>query len=231
MTAVLLKREHGFYLAILVFVCGWILMMLEMLGARILAPTFGTGIYVWGSVIGIFLLALSVGYYVGGRLSTRFPLASGVAGMIALCAVWIGLLPYMHRPVNDWIFEWWVVGCDGGEQWGSLQAAIILFLVPSVLLGCVSPYAIRLAATDVGSVGEKAGLLYAVSTFGSFLGCLITSFYLIVWMGVNRILQVHALVLLLTAGVFWAVWSLRAQPTPSAPGRGEPPLAPDTNDR
>ena len=215
MTADRSQAGRRLCLAVLVFVCGWTLMMLEMLGARILAPTFGTGIHVWGSVIGVFLLALSVGYYAGGRLSTRFPRASGVAAILGLCALWLGLLPCAHRPVNDWIFDWWVVGRNGGEQWGSLLAAAILFLAPSALLGGVSPYAIRLAATDVGSVGEKAGFLYAVSTLGGFLGCMMTSFYLIVWMGMNRILQLHAAVLAVTIGVFCAVWRVLA---PALPG-------------
>ena len=196
----------GLCLACLVFVCGWVLMTLEMLGARLLAPSFGTGIYVWGSVIGVFLLALSVGYTLGGVLSKRFPSAWGLAGLLLPCALWIAVLPWVHRPVNDWIFDWWIVGRGGHEQWGSLMAALILFLTPSLLLGTSSPYAIRLAATDVASVGQRAGLLYAVSTLGSFLGCMVTSFYLIVWMGMDRILRFHAAALLLATIAFCTAW-------------------------
>ncbi|MBN2449496.1 MAG: fused MFS/spermidine synthase [Lentisphaeria bacterium] len=204
--AVWARRLCDLCLTCLVFTCGWVLMMLEMLGARMLAPSFGTDIQVWGSVIGVFLLALSLGYYLGGRLSTAFPKAVALTGLLLPCALWIGVLPWLHRPLNTWLFDFWVVHRDGGEQWGALAAAILLFLIPSVLLGTVSPFAIRLAATDVGSVGERAGLLYAVSTLGSFLGCMVTSFWLIVWLGVDRILQLHAVLLAAAAVAFLAAW-------------------------
>ncbi|PIY43255.1 MAG: glycosyl transferase [Armatimonadetes bacterium CG_4_10_14_3_um_filter_66_18] len=207
-------------LGILVFVCGWTLMMLEMLGARILAPCFGSDVYVWGSVIGVFLLALSVGYYAGGQLSARSPHATTLVVLIVCCAIWLGALPLVHRPFSDWMFDWWVAGHGGEDKWGSLMSAVALFLVPSVLLGTVSPFAIRLAATDVGSVGEKAGSLYAVSTIGSFLGCMMTSFYLIMWMGINRIIEVHAAVLLLTALAFGGAWSVLSRP--KTPAQSEP---------
>ena len=202
-------------LGVLVFVCGWVLMMLEMLGARLLAPYFGTGIHVWGSVIGVFLLALSIGYFVGGKLSTRRPYAGAVTALLIACAFWIGLLPFVHRPLNERIFALWVLDWNGSEQWASLAAAALLFLTPSVLLGTVTPFVVRLAATDLRSVGEEAGFLYAISTLGSFLGCLITSFYLILWMGMNRILQLHALVLVSSAVTFWVVWRRLSRPSPA----------------
>lgn len=195
-------------LGALVFVCGWSLMALEMLGARLLAPCFGSGIYVWGSVIGVFLLALSLGYYLGGRLSAWYPRPGGLAALVGGSAVCLGLLPLIHRSLTDALFTWWVIGRNGGEQWGALVAAVLLFLPPSLLLGTVSPYAIRLAATDVGSVGEKAGVLYAVSTLGSFLGCMATSFYLILWLGINCILWLHAGALVAVALAFWGVGRL-----------------------
>lgn len=185
-------------LMILVFVCGWAVMSLEILGGRILTPFFGSDIYVWGSVIGVFLLSLSIGYFVGGKFSRRSPRPLYLSIVILVAAVLVALLTRLHEKVNNAVFDWMVADTLGGERWGCLVAATILFLLPTTLLGMVSPYAVRLATTDVSSVGERAGVLYAVSTIGSVLGCLMTSFYLILWFHMNTIL-------LLTSGLLVGV--------------------------
>lgn len=185
-------------LMVLVFVCGWAVMSLEILGGRILTPFFGSDIYVWGSVIGVFLLSLSIGYFVGGKLSRRSPRPVTLSVVIVAAAVLVALLTRLHEKVNNAVFDWLVAETLGGERWGSLVAATILFLLPTTLLGMVSPYAVRLATTEVCSVGERAGVLYAVSTVGSVLGCFMTAFYLILWFHMDTIL-------LLTSGLLVAV--------------------------
>lgn len=175
-------------LAVLVFVCGWAVMSLEILGGRILTPFFGSDIYVWGSVIGVFLMSLAIGYFLGGKLSRRFPKPGYLSGAIVAAAVCVAVLPLFHEKVNSVVFDLWVAESEAGERWACLVAAMVLFLVPTTLLGMVSPYAVRLAATEVSSVGEKAGVLYAISTVGSVLGCLMTSFYFILWWHIDRIL-------------------------------------------
>jgi predicted membrane-bound spermidine synthase len=106
----------------------------------------------------------------------------------------------------------WIASLDLHERWGSLLAAAALFFLPSVLLGTVSPYAIRLVTQDVASVGAKAGTLYAISTIGSFLGCLMTSFYLILWLGITHILFLAAGTLVLVAAFLLMMWYGRAAP-------------------
>jgi spermidine synthase len=190
-----------FGIAATVFGCGWILMGLEILGGRMLPSHFGSGVWVWGSVITVFLAALSAGYFVGGILSQRFPHSRGLALLILLAAASIVPVAVWHGPASRWFAE---LGLP--ERWGSLLAATAMFFLPSMLLGMVSPYAVRLVARDVESVGAQAGTLYAISTIGSCLGCLATSFYFILWWDIRQILLFSAAVLLLIAAGLLATW-------------------------
>jgi len=187
--------------AVTVFGCGWVLMGLEIVGGRMLSPDFGSGVWVWGSVISVFLAALSIGYFVGGLLSQRFPYGFCLALIIIMAAISIIPVAIWHRAASGWLAE-----LDLHERWGSLFATIALFFIPIMLLGIVSPYAVRLVTRDVASVGASAGTLYAISTIGSFLGCLLTSFYFILWMGIRQILFLSAGALLLIALVLLTTW-------------------------
>jgi len=195
-------KMRSFVLTVLVFVCGWAVMSLEILGGYILTPFFGSDIYVWGSVIGVFLLSLAIGYFLGGKLSRRYVKPLCLSAVIIVAAVCVAVLPLFYKKVNNAIFDLWVAESETGEQWACLAAATVLFLIPTTLLGIVSPYAVRLAATDVSSVGEKAGVLYAISTIGSVLGCLMTSFYFILWWHIDRILLQTGGMLMVVALIF-----------------------------
>lgn len=206
-----IPRRKSSVLAVLVFVCGWAVMSLEILGGRILTPYFGSDIYVWGSVISVFLLSLSIGYFLGGKLSRRLAGRWHLSAVILGAAVCITVLPLFHEKVNGAIFDLWVADSQAGERWACLAAATVLFLIPTTLLGMVSPYAVRLATTEVSSVGEKAGVLYAISTVGSVLGCLMTSFYLILWFHMNTILLLTGGLLLVVALVFAGLYPTSAR--------------------
>lgn len=187
-------------LYVVVFVCGAVLMGLEMIGSRILAPYFGNSIFVWGSLISIFLAALTLGYYLGGVAADRWPRTHVMAALIAAPGAIIFALPFLYPTINRAIAQ------NGlGPRWDPLLASILLFLVPSVFLGTVSPFAVRLAAHAVAEVGTTAGLLYAISTAGSILGTIVTAFYLIGVAGVARTVHLLGLVLvLLAAGMLLA---------------------------
>ncbi|MEW6523061.1 MAG: fused MFS/spermidine synthase [Bacillota bacterium] len=167
-----------------VFGSGAMLMSLEMVGSRILAPYFGTSIFVWGSLIGVFLGALSIGYFLGGALSDRAPRTEVLAAVLVASGATVAVIPLVSTPVQAWI-----LGRDPGPQLGPLLACMALFFVPSVFMGMVSPYAIKLKARDLDRVGNIAGRLYGISTFGSILGTLATSFYLIPALGVQAIIR------------------------------------------
>lgn len=182
-------------LSLMVFLCGWVLMALEMIGPRLIERDFGSGIYVWGSVISVFLLSLSVGYWLGGKASRRWnsPWTLSILGLAV--SAWTLLIYAGNQRVNNWLFATCVEGMQWHERWPALASAFIFFFVPSGLLGMIAPLAIRLAALDLDRVGESAGRLYAISTAGSFLGCLITAFYFIGYYNTSSILVGHCVAL------------------------------------
>jgi spermidine synthase len=181
-----------------VFVCGAVLMGLEIVGSRMLAPYFGNSIFVWGSLISVVLAALSLGYWLGGLLADRAPRPTVLAGLIAFPGVVIALMPFVYPGLNRAI-----AGGDIGARTGPLVSCLILFLVPSVFLGMISPFAVRLQARAVASVGSTAGGLYAVSTAGSIAGTLLTAFYLIAVAGVANIVHGLGVTLLLVAAALY----------------------------
>lgn len=171
-------------LKLLVLVSGAVLMGLEIVGSRILAPYFGNSVFVWGSLISLFLIALSVGYYIGGGLSDRYPSRVLLNAILLAVAALMFLIVVIGQPVCDAILR-----AKFGEKSGPFLAGAVLFLLPSIGMGMVSPFAIRLATSTVASVGKTAGTLYALSTLGSILGTMLTTFVLIPNFGAGAILK------------------------------------------
>src|SRR5688572_30734159 len=162
---------------------GFFVMSVELLGGRLLAPTFGSSIYVWGAIITVFMLALSLGYLAGGRWSTHAPSVRRLGILLIIAALTV--LPILLA--GESMLEA-VAAAVPDPRFGSLLASCVLFLVPTFFSGMISPYAVRLLVHDRASSGRHAGQLYFVSTFGSATGTLLTSFYLVLLMPVNQIL-------------------------------------------
>ena len=152
-----------------VFVSGMTSLAVEISASRLLNPRFGDSNLVWASVIGLILVYLTVGYAVGGRWADRSPRRETLFGIIAWAAFAVGLVPFAANPVLR-LADQGIVGWNAGILVGSFAAMLALFSVPVILLGCVSPFAIRLAVSDVATSGGVAGRIYAISTAGSFLG-------------------------------------------------------------
>ena len=170
-------------------------MSVELLGGRILAPYFGSSIYVWGSIITIFMMALSVGYLIGGRLSLHQPSLFRYGLFFIIAA--IALTPVIVF-ANAWMDAVFVRIED--PRYGSLVASTVLFFIPTAILGMIAPYSVRLVVESTTTSGQVAGALYFVSTLGSALGTLMTSFYLVLWFDMNTIISVMIAALLI-AGV------------------------------
>lgn len=173
-------------------------MALEIVGSRVLAPYFGNSIFVWGSLISVVLAALSLGYYWGGWLSSRNPSFACLLPLLLIPGALIFILPFVYPAVNLWIAT-----VDFGIRLNPLIASTIFFLLPGIFLGAISPYAIRLAATALSSVGSTAGALYALSTCGSIFGTLLTAFYLIPAIGVSNIIHSLGITLIFLALILW----------------------------
>jgi len=188
--------EKGFKLRALAIVliaciCGWFVMELEILGVRILAPYFGSAVYVvTGSVIGVFLLTLSAGYMLGGWLSRRDNSQRALGINLMAAGAWLCAMPFFIQPVCNRIFD---IGLD--EKWGSLLAALVLFGAPTMLLGTVTPTAVRWLTRRAGDSGLNAGLVLALSTMASFAGCVVTAFYLVL-LSIRLTIRVSGFVLL-----------------------------------
>ena len=201
-------RPHGLpksIIASMAFVSGACIMTIEMLGARILSPYFGGSLSVWGSIITIFMLALSVGYLVGGRLSTRHPNAVTYAGFFIAAAMFSLPIILFADAIMEPIF---LVIMD--PRYGSLVASILLFFIPTAILGMISPYSVRLMVETHEHSGHMAGLLFFVSTIGSAVGTLGTSFYFVLWFEVNEILWGATAALIMAAAIILLTNSLNA---------------------
>lgn len=164
---------------------GFYVMLVELLSGRLIAPSFGSSIYVWGSVIFVFMLGLAIGYLLGGIFSRYSPSLLRLCGILVAAA--LATLPTLifGNQFLDFMFDHVT-----DPRFGSLLTCLGLFLLPVIFAGMVSPYAIRILVRNRESSGNDAGYLYFVSTIGSSLGTLLTAFYLVLLFEVNTILIV-----------------------------------------
>src|SRR5215470_11246687 len=182
----------------LVFVSGMASLGIEFGASRLVAPYFGTSLYVWGVLIGLVLIYLSVGYVIGGRLADRRPSVDLLFQLTAWAGLWIGLIPLIAYPILLQSQQGFAT-VSAGLVLGTLLAVILLFAVPVILLGTVSPFAIRLLLTDVASGGNTAGRVYALSTAGSILGTFLPVFWFIPSYGTRPTLVGFAAVLIVVS--------------------------------
>lgn len=181
------ERFDGIAIMVAVFVSGAVLLGVEIAASRVLAPFFGNSLYVWGSLIGVVLTGLAIGYWAGGVLADRLPATRLLLAVLGLAGFSVLAIPF----VDDAVLEA-VVGWDLGPRLNPLLAAIILFGPMSVLMACVTPIAVRLRARSLARVGRTAGRLFSISTAGSIAGTIATSFFLIPEFGVDQLLGVAA---------------------------------------
>jgi spermidine synthase len=185
-------------LELLVFVTGTASLGAEIAAARLMAPFFGASTIVWANTIAIVLVALSAGYWVGGRLADRYPDRTAVCRLVLLAAVLLALVPLVADPFLSLSVKAFDQVSFGAFA-GSLFGVLILVAVPVLLLGCVAPWALRLAVDDVSRAGEVAGRLYAISTVGSLVGTFLSALLFIPALGTQRTFLVFSLALALVA--------------------------------
>ena len=186
------------FLYVLVFVVGTGSLGAEIAVARLMAPFFGASTIVWANTIGVVLVALSLGYWLGGRLADRSPSLQGLCRIVLLAAVLLAAVPFVARPFLDISVDA-LDSISAGAFVGSLLAVLALIAIPVLLLGAASPYALRLAVPDVEHAGRIAGRLYAISTAGSLVGTMLSSLLLIPVVGTQRTFLVFALAIGATA--------------------------------
>lgn len=181
-------KKH--YLVLTLFITGAAVMILELIGTRVIAPIYGGGLFVWASLITVALTCLAIGYWIGGKIADKKPDFNIFYLIILIAGILIAPISQISHPVLKWSVKL-------GFRIGPLFSAYLLFTLPMVLLGMISPYAIKLATTELNVLGTTAGRLYAISTFGSFVGTLLTGFILIPVLGTAKILFLQSSILIL----------------------------------
>lgn len=179
-------------------------MLVELLGGRLISPFFGSSIYVWGSVIFVFMLGLAIGYLAGGFYSRKASVPK-LALLLVLAAVSALPMVLLADPMLNWLFDH-----VQDPRTGSLVSCLALYLIPSFFSGMVSPVAVKILVGDGGvQSGQSAGFLYFASTVGSSAGTLLTSFYLVLWLDVNVIL-LGGIAISCTLGALAALFNLKS---------------------
>lgn len=209
--------------AALVFLGGFIIMVLEIIGARFLAKDFGSSFYVWVSQIGVVLISLAAGYYLGGALADRWQRLSFLAVLfipaglelffVPIWAEWpIGKIISRH-PADEAVPMFW-------QKVDPVLGSAIIFLLPCAVLATLSPYVIRLATQSLAQVGRSSGFIIAASTVGSIAGVFVSGFILIDHMRVSNIFRVTGLLTILLGFMCIALDRWLA---PAAPAMAERP--------
>lgn len=173
-------------------------MIFELVGSRVMGPYVGTSTFVWTSLIGIILASLSIGYWLGGKYADRKASYQILSLIILTAAVLIGSITFFKdnflQLIQDSITD---------IRWGSVIDAILLFALPSILLGMVSPYAVKLKMNNLDTTGRTVGNLYAISTSGSIIGTFAAGFFLIPFFGSTKILLLLAILLILCSSILY----------------------------
>ena len=197
------SRAFLFYLLFTAVFSGALVMVIEVMGSRVVGPFFGVSLFVWTSLITVTLLALAVGYALGGMISDRSKQPALILFSILLLAGLLALLvPVLKGPILK-------ASLPLGLRSGAFVSTLALFGPVLLLLGCVSPFLVKLAARELDSIGRVVGGLYALSTIGSTVGTIVTGFFLIAYLSVDQIFAVAGGLLMLLAVIYFSVFQRR----------------------
>lgn len=185
-----------FLLYVIAFISGFVMMSYEILGVRMLAPFYGSSVYVWGAAISVFMAGLSAGYAAGGKLADRRADGKMLALLTLVPALLIVLFPVYAYGLGNVIFT-----LELDSRLGALLLSLLLFFVPSGFIGALLPVITEIQAEKTGKSGSAAGNVYSASTAGSIAGTLFTSFYLISWAGVAQGIVLTGSLLIVNAAV------------------------------
>jgi spermidine synthase len=185
---------------------GAVVMALEIVGSRLLAPVFGNSLYVWGALIGVILAAMSSGYAFGGWISDRYPGAQVLAGLLLFSGSWTFLIAWLGQPV---LFK--VAAAIEDPRWGPCIAAALLLGPPAFGLSGVLPAILRLAVLDFDYLGRHTGRMIALSTMGSLAGTWGTAFFFLSWIGSQGLIAWLG-VIQAGLGLWWLIRATTARP-------------------
>src|SRR5947207_3708086 len=191
------------YLYLTATVTGAAIMIVEILGAKMLAPYVGTSHFVWTAQMAVTLVALATGYYAGGRLVDRSPKLGRLYGCVLVAAIYLCGSVLAVRPVAYWCLDFRLA-------LGSLLASALLFFIPLSLLAMVGPFFVRVLTVSVSGVGGNVGRLTALSTLGSFVGTVLIGYVLIPFFPNSYTMYFTALLLMLIVGFYFFTWEFKS---------------------
>ena len=181
-----------------VFTAGASSLATEICATRLLAPYFGQSTVVWANVIGLILIYLSAGYWLGGRIADRHPTRRVLGLILVIAALCTAVLPFIARPFLNLALQGFNA-VSVGTVVGSFLSTLLLFSVPVTLLGMASPFALRLALTDIERAGRTSGRLSSLATVGAIIGTFGSALVLIPGVGTQRTLLSAALLVALVS--------------------------------
>jgi spermidine synthase len=196
------RKGMAAFLVATAALCGALIMVVEVLGSRVIGPYFGVSLFVWTALISVTLLSLAGGYALGGRLADRHPSPDWLYAIIMISGVLVALIPVAKGPVI-------MATTHLGLRSGALVSTLLLFGPPLLLLGCVSPFVVRVAASNWERLGATVGMFYAVSTAGSFVGTASAGFFVIAYVGVSNALYLSGALLFALGAAYFAVFRAR----------------------
>ena len=204
------NKKFSLLLIALVLVSGAVTMSLEFAASRLLIPIFGSSIYTWGGLIGVILAGLSIGYHLGGRLADKKdPSFLKFCSIIFSAGLYIVFIPFISPVILSSTYSSFITTVTATAattnnyqtQYASLIASFILLIIPTLLLGIISPYAVKLATNTLTRLGNIAGNLYSAATIGSIIGTFVTVFVLIPVFEIRYIIFGLGLTLIILASI------------------------------
>lgn len=194
------RHKFPFFLA---FTTGMCIMAVELTASRLLAPFFGTSLFVWTNIIAVIMVALAVGYWLGGKISERRPELTVLLKIVLLGGILCFVIPFITEPFSILLLK--DISVVTSASWliliGSFAATLLLFFLPIMLLGMTSPYLIKIISITHPDVGNVAGTVFAVSTIGSIVGTFLPSIIFIGWIGSKKTILVFAVVLIIISAI------------------------------
>lgn len=188
--------SKNIYIYLTSFFCGMSVMAVELSATRLLAPTFGTSSIIWTIVIGLIMISLSLGNILGGRSADKHNSMDRLYALIWAAAIYIALIPFVGKYIiilSVTIFMW--ISPNNLVISGSILSCLVIFSIPLVILGMVTPYLVKLGITDISKSGKTAGEIYALSTIGSIIGTFIPTFITIPLVGTSKTFLIFSLIL------------------------------------
>jgi len=196
------KNASKRYLLLIAFTSGLTIMAIEICASRLLAPYFGTSTFVWTNIIGVIMVALALGYYLGGKLADKQPKFKILLQTIIIACIFLLVIPFLMKPLVEMVMGNIVIWHSASTLifLGSLLSASLLFIFPILLLGATSPFIIKLLSTlNKEQIGNDAGLVFSISTVGSILGTFLPVLIFIPLWGTRKTVIFFSLLLLLVA--------------------------------